>query len=231
MSPCGKMMCIVGDNENCLIIEAETGKIIGLLEGHIDYGFSSAWNPRDPYIVATGNQDKTVRIWDVRALSSTTSFRKRSDGGTSIEMNYKNEIENENVNNNNNNSSSSSTAASVGTTKKYIQRSLYCIEGRLGSINSAKFSADGKYLACSEAGDFVHIFDHDRGYSSEQEIDIFGEICGINFSPGESPTVGETYDCNPHFQDVLFVGVSDRTYKSILEFQRKKNDFTDSILI
>jgi hypothetical protein len=42
-----------------------------------------------------------------------------------------------------------------------------------------------------------------------QEIDFFGEIAGIAFSP---------------HADALFVGISDPTYSSLLEFDRNNGD-------
>lgn len=58
--------------------------------GHLDYSFATAWHP-DGNIFATGNQDKTCRVWDVRKLSvpiatlkgnlgSVRSIRFSSDG-------------------------------------------------------------------------------------------------------------------------------------------------------
>ena len=39
------------------------------MAGHLDYSFASAWHP-DGRSFATGNQDKTCRVWDIRKLSS-----------------------------------------------------------------------------------------------------------------------------------------------------------------
>jgi WD40 repeat protein len=36
------------------------------LTGHLDFSFSSAWLPNSEYILATGAQDGTCRVWDVR---------------------------------------------------------------------------------------------------------------------------------------------------------------------
>ena len=49
------------------------------------------------------------------------------------------------------------------------------------------------------------IYDAQRGYSQSQELDLFGEIAGISFSP-----------CS----QALFVGVADIVYGSLLEFRR-----------
>ncbi|KAI1208890.1 YVTN repeat-like/Quino protein amine dehydrogenase [Annulohypoxylon truncatum] len=65
LSPDMRLRVIVGDHENVLITDAESGEILQNLEGHKDFGFACDWAP-DGWTVATGNQDKTIRIWDAR---------------------------------------------------------------------------------------------------------------------------------------------------------------------
>ncbi|PRQ21491.1 putative transcription factor WD40-like family [Rosa chinensis] len=126
---------------------------VGGLKGHLDYCFSSAWHP-DGRILATGNQDTTCRLWDVRNLSE----------------------------------------------------SLAVLKGRMGAIRAIKFNSDGRLMAMAEPADFVYIIDTQSGYAKGQEIDLFGEIAGISFSPDS---------------EALFVGVADRTYGSVLEFNKR----------
>ncbi|OAY75061.1 putative WD repeat-containing protein [Ananas comosus] len=133
------------------------------LRGHLDYSFASAWNP-DGRTFATGNQDKTCRVWDVRNLS----------------------------------------------------QSLVVLRGNLGAIRSIRFTSDGQFMAMAEPADFVHIFDIGSGYSKRQELDFFGEISGMSFSPDT---------------EALFIGVWDRTYGSLLEYSRIRNyTYLDSLL-
>lgn len=161
-SPDGKLVAVLGDSPECLLADAGSGKVIHGLEGHLDYSFSSAWHPNG-HILATGNQDTTCRLWDVRNLS----------------------------------------------------QSLKVLKGNMGAIRALKFTSDGRFLAMAEPADFVHVFDTEAGYSQCQEIDLFGEIAGISFSPDT---------------EALFVGVADRTYGSLLEFNRKRtNLYVDSI--
>ena len=47
--------------------------------GHLDFSFASAWHP-DGRIFATGNQDKTCRVWDVRNLSKSVDVLKGKNG-------------------------------------------------------------------------------------------------------------------------------------------------------
>eukprot|EP00262_Sarcandra_glabra_P013641 TRINITY_DN382_c0_g1_i8.p1 TRINITY_DN382_c0_g1~~TRINITY_DN382_c0_g1_i8.p1 ORF type:complete len:300 (-),score=28.64 TRINITY_DN382_c0_g1_i8:550-1449(-) len=163
VSPDGKLLAVLGDSVDCLIADSQSGKTVGSLKGHLDYSFSSAWHPNGQ-ILATGNQDTTCRLWDVRRLSE----------------------------------------------------SLAVLKGRMGAIRALKFTSDGRFMAMAEPADFVHIYDTESGYCKEQEIDLFGEIAGISFSPDT---------------EALFVGVADRTYGSMLEFNRRRsNQYLDSFM-
>ena len=85
--------------------------------------------------------------------------------------------------------------------------SLVTLGGHMGAMRSVRFSSCGRFLAMAEPRDFVHIYDTSRGdFNRCQEIDIFGEIAGISFSPDA---------------DSLFLGVWDRSYGSLLEYERK----------
>nr|XP_043638873.1 uncharacterized WD repeat-containing protein C2A9.03 isoform X2 [Erigeron canadensis] len=162
VSPDGKLLAVLGDSTECLLADAQSGKEIYKMKGHLDYAFASAWHPNGQ-ILATGNQDTTCRLWDIRNPS----------------------------------------------------KSLAVLKGRMGAIRAIRFSADGRYMAMAEPADFVHLFDSQTNYESGQEIDVFGEIGGISFSPDT---------------EALFVGISDRTYGSVLEFTRRHhNRYLDAI--
>ncbi|XP_075518796.1 putative WD repeat-containing protein C2A9.03 isoform X2 [Primulina tabacum] len=156
VSPDGRFLAVLGDSAECLIADAQSGKVVSNLKGHIDYSFASAWHPNGQ-VLATGNQDTTCRLWDIRNLSESFAILK----------------------------------------------------GRMGAIRTIRFTSDGRFMAMAEPADFVHIFDTSSDYSRGQEIDLFGEIAGISFSPDT---------------EALFVGVSDRTYGSLLELNRKRYD-------
>ncbi|PWZ54870.1 putative WD repeat-containing protein C2A9.03 [Zea mays] len=164
LSPDGKLAAIVGDSPDGLLIDANSGKTVHKLHGHLDYSFASAWNP-DGRTFATGNQDKTCRVWDVRNLS----------------------------------------------------RSVVVLGGNIGAVRSIRYTPDGKFMAMTEPADFIHIFDVESGYSRKQELDFFGEIAGISFSPDT---------------EALFVGVHDRFFSCcLLQFNRRRfYSYLDSTL-
>lgn len=68
VSPDGKLLAVLGDSSDCLLADSQSGKEVATLRGHLDYSFSSAWHPCG-HVLATGNQDATCRLWDVRNLS------------------------------------------------------------------------------------------------------------------------------------------------------------------
>ena len=96
-----------------------------------------------------------------------------------------------------------------------LSSSIAVLKGQIGAIRSLRFTTDGRFLAMAEPADFVHIFDVYRDFTKSQEIDIFGEIAGISFSPDT---------------EALFIGVADRTYGSLLEYNRRHvNTYLDSL--
>ncbi|CAF2101774.1 unnamed protein product [Brassica napus] len=79
LSPNGKLLAIVGDNPEGLIVDPNTGKTLETLSGHFDYSFASAWHP-DGITFSTGNQYKTCRVWDIRNLSHSVAVLKGNLG-------------------------------------------------------------------------------------------------------------------------------------------------------
>ncbi|BAU01138.1 uncharacterized protein HKW66_Vig0152820 [Vigna angularis] len=81
ISPDRKLMTVVGDNLDGLLVDPQNGKTVATLVGHRDYSFASAWHPNG-CTFATGNQDKTCRVWDVRHLSSPVAIVRGNLGAT-----------------------------------------------------------------------------------------------------------------------------------------------------
>lgn len=170
VSPDGRLACVVGDDPVALLLDARTNDTVARLEGHLDYGFATAWHP-DGWLFATGNQDTTCRIWDRRYLG----------------------------------------AGSLGL-----------FRGRIGAARALRFSPDGRFLAVAEPADFVHLIDiSSPDFGRCQEIDLFGEVAGVAFAASEPAKGGGA-------GDLLYVGVADRTYGSLLEFQRARRDHLSS---
>lgn len=152
-----KVVAVVGDDLEGLLLDQTSNRLISKFKGHKDFSFAAAWNPREPFQLATGNQDVTTRIWDVRRLDTE----------------------------------------------------LKILKGRMGAIRSLRYANDGSFLIMAEPTDFVHVFDVKSDYQKSQEIDLFGEISGMAFSPDA---------------DMLFISVFDETYGSLVQFRKKPTD-------
>jgi len=61
----GNLLLILEDQKECIIKDIRSGETMAVLRGHEDFGFSGDWHPSG-FTVATGNQDSTCRIWDLR---------------------------------------------------------------------------------------------------------------------------------------------------------------------
>ena len=69
-------------------------------------------------------------------------------------------------------------------------------------------------MAMAEPADFVRIFDVGSRYNKQQELDFFGEISGMSFSPDT---------------EAFFV-VWDRIYGGLLQYDRcRKYSYLDSL--
>lgn len=64
-SPDGRMRVVVGDFQETLITNAETGRPFESLNSHADDAFACAWAD-DGIHVATAAQDSTIAVWDAR---------------------------------------------------------------------------------------------------------------------------------------------------------------------
>ena len=133
------------------------------LSKHKDYSFAVSWHPNGN-LLATGNQDTTTLVWDIRSTRTP----------------------------------------------------LVQLAGTMGAVRSVKFSPDGRFLAVSEPADFVHVYDVAAGFKNAQEIDIFGEISGISFTPDA---------------DALFVGVADMVLGSLMQFDRCMDQCTPGMYV
>lgn len=60
----------VGDSLESIVMDTKSHDVVYKLTGHLDFGFACAWSP-DGKLIATGNQDGTCRIYDVRNTSQS----------------------------------------------------------------------------------------------------------------------------------------------------------------
>jgi WD40 repeat protein len=86
----GAVAAVVGDDPDALLVDLLSGRTALRLTGHRDFAFAAAWHPAGG-LLATGNQDGTAMVWDVRApggpldvlpgrLGAMRALRWSSDG-------------------------------------------------------------------------------------------------------------------------------------------------------
>ena len=80
------------------------------------------------------------------------------------------------------------------------------LKGNMGAVRSVRFSSNGQFLVVAEPASLVHVYETKINYEKRQEIDFFGEISGVSLSPDD---------------ETLYVGVWDRTYASLLQYNRR----------
>lgn len=75
----GKLACVVGDTKDAWVVDTATGRLVAKCAGHLDFSFAAAWHP-DGVRFATGNQDTTTRVWDIRHLDQSLAVLKGKMG-------------------------------------------------------------------------------------------------------------------------------------------------------
>ncbi|KAG8481246.1 hypothetical protein CXB51_026056 [Gossypium anomalum] len=87
-----------------------------------------------------------------------------------------------------------------------LSRPVVTLKGNLGAIRSIRFSSDGQFMVAAEPADFVHVYSTRADFEKRQEIDFFGEISGVSLSPDD---------------ESLYIGIWDRTYASLLQYNKR----------
>ncbi|CAO3653293.1 unnamed protein product [Cunninghamella echinulata] len=80
VSPDQKMLCVVGDTNETHILDTTSNKVIYKMKDHHDFSFTCCFSP-DGITLATGNQDKTTMLYDIRQLSTPLHTLGANVGG------------------------------------------------------------------------------------------------------------------------------------------------------
>jgi len=168
LSPDHRLRALVGDTRNVMICNAETGEILQELDGHVDYGFACAWADNG-WHVATGNQDKLVKIWDARMWTDSFGTGKpiqtisaMSAGVRSLKFSPLGSGKRVLV------AAEPADIVSVIDAESYVSKQTLDFYGEIAGVD---FSPDGQEL-------FVGIHDSLRGGIMEFEKCGFGQLYG-----------------------------------------------------
>ena len=80
--PRGRLLLSVGDDVEPLLFDPDAGPArpaVRLVAGHVDFSFAAAWHPGGN-LLATGNQDCTTRVYDIRSPSKCLAVLKSTMG-------------------------------------------------------------------------------------------------------------------------------------------------------
>jgi WD40 repeat protein len=70
---CSQLACI-GDSQNIEIFDYKSFQKIENFRGHNDFGTVIKWKPGSDYVFATGNQDFSCKLWDMRKLMQPLKY-------------------------------------------------------------------------------------------------------------------------------------------------------------
>lgn len=91
-----------------------------------------------------------------------------------------------------------------------MSKSVFALGGNVSTISSISFTSDGRFMAMSEKQDFVHVYDVGADFKREQEINFFGYVSGLCFSPDT---------------EYLFISVSMFTFPTLLLYNRRRHEY------
>jgi WD40 repeat protein len=212
VSPDSRLRAIVGDSRSVLITNAETGEVLQELDGHEDYGFACAWSDNG-WNVATGNQDRMVKIWDARMWKDHNGHAKPLKSIASSmagvrSLRYSPVGSGKRV----------LIAAEQGDNFSIIDAETYCTKQEFdffGEILGIALTPDGQDL-------FVGIHDQLRGGMMEFEKCGFGEL----YEQPRTYRHNDTYEQDPYDEEISAGHDWKRTIEEVVAHSKSKRTAT-----
>ncbi|KAI9225054.1 quinon protein alcohol dehydrogenase-like superfamily [Blastocladiella britannica] len=170
-SPNQQMLCVVGDSADTLLYDARNGTQIASCNGHADFSFAAAWSPNGQHF-ATGNQDKSCRIYDIRNLSKTLHVLKSRIGAVRS-LRY----------------SAYDGTLAIAEDADYVS----LVDARVGAVQALDFFGEISGIAFSPDGAALYVGNADAAYGSlveyrrrggQTDACKWGGVVGLPEEPG-----------------------------------------------
>ncbi|KAG9026969.1 hypothetical protein FRB95_008281 [Tulasnella sp. JGI-2019a] len=170
-SPSGNHVASGSSDGIVRLVDAQTGVVVGTLEGHNDKVRSVAFSLKGDQL-ASGSDDNTARIWDVQTGAEIATFRGHTGRIISVAFSP-----------GGNNLASASEDRTIRLWDVQTDAEVAIINEHNYEIQCLAFSLDGYHLAYGSDDGLVHVWDMRTGTDVAKLTGHSRSVLSITFSP------------------------------------------------
>jgi WD40 repeat protein len=193
-----RMLATGGMEEEILLWDVSSGRVIGRFTGHDDWVRSVAFSP-DGQLLASASDDWTVRLWEVRSGRSVQVLRGHNDIVKSVAFSPNGRL--------------LASGSDDGTIKLWEVASgtlVRTLQGHAGLVKSVAFSPDGSLLASGSSDQTIKLWEVATGRLARTVLGHSGWVNAVAFSPCKQRDPSGT--CT-QWDGLLVSGSDDQTVK------------------